>query len=308
MTFCVGSFKEAVVHEARKVVVQEEAEDDAQSDDQNQGATTIGENRFLYFELDDLLTENTTDFNLDLCKVQVSRLLAKVRVGERVEAAKDMEQWMGVLETSHTESEMMLKETEAATEASQHGLEERRQDIATLVGQNSIKTSALLKSFMQKVSQYRLETLDMLRARYAKSAYDEFWDGLLDARRADSVQKAGNRSGWQWQTFDYANDGRPNPALGEREETELAETGASRNGNAQLQDKLHLQLCNAWWCATCSCRAGALLCCLHANFLSGWTIPELCRRDVASCVWMKHHRVRPALDAVCAFGYNVGPR
>ncbi|CAE7201697.1 unnamed protein product, partial [Symbiodinium microadriaticum] len=170
--------KEVVVHEARKVVVQEEADDDARSDDEQQGATTIGENNFLQFALDDLLTESTTDFNLDLCKVQVSRLFSKVRVGERVEAAKDMEQWMSVLALSHTESETMLKESEAVTEAAQQGLEERRQDIATLVGQSNIKISTLLKGFMQKVSQYRLETLDMLRAKYAKSAYDEFWDGL----------------------------------------------------------------------------------------------------------------------------------
>mmetsp|Transcript_55339 Transcript_55339/g.132148 ORF Transcript_55339/g.132148 Transcript_55339/m.132148 type:complete len:874 (+) Transcript_55339:34-2655(+) len=172
--------KEVVVHEARKVVVQEEADDDARSDDEQQGATTIGENNFLQFALDDLLTESTTDFNLDLCKVQVSRLFSKVRVGERVEAAKDMEQWMSVLALSHTESETMLKESEAVTEAAQQGLEERRQDIATLVGQSNIKISTLLKGFMQKVSQYRLETLDMLRAKYAKSAYDEFWDGLQD--------------------------------------------------------------------------------------------------------------------------------
>lgn len=172
--------KEVVVHEARKVVVQEEPDDDARSDDEQQGATTIGDNNFLQFALDDLLTESTTDFNLDLCKVQVSRLFSKVRVGERVEAAKDMEQWMSVLALSHTESEMMLKESEAVTEAAQQGLEERRQDIATLVGQNNIKISTLLKGFMQKVSQYRLETLDMLRAKYAKSAYDEFWDGLQD--------------------------------------------------------------------------------------------------------------------------------
>ena len=54
-----------------------------------------------------------------------------------------------------------------------------------------------------QVSQYRLETLDMLRAgclvlsdsgtifsydqnmwqaKYAKSAYDEFWDGLWDSK------------------------------------------------------------------------------------------------------------------------------
>eukprot|EP00439_Symbiodinium_sp_Y106_P027391 s8056_g3.t1 len=211
--------KEVVVHEARKVVVQEEPDDDARSDDEQQGATTIGDNNFLQFALDDLLTESTTDFNLDLCKVQVSRLFSKVRVGERVEAAKDMEQWMSVLALSHTESEMMLKESEAVTEAAQQGLEERRQDIATLVGQNNIKISTLLKGFMQKairvrtvnavslpdaqVSQYRLETLDMLRAgclvlsdsgaifsrsqnmwqaKYAKSAYDEFWDGLWDAK------------------------------------------------------------------------------------------------------------------------------
>ncbi|CAE7558040.1 unnamed protein product [Symbiodinium pilosum] len=181
--------KEAVVHEARKVVVQEEAEEDARSDDQNQGATAIGENRFLTFDIDDLLTENTADFNLDLCKVQVSRLLSKVRVAERVEAAKDMEQWMSVLETSNAESEVMLTETEAATDASQHGLEERRQDIATLVGQSSIKTSELLKGFMQKVSQYRLDTLDMLRARYAKSAYDEFWDGLQDTIDRETTRR-----------------------------------------------------------------------------------------------------------------------
>ena len=96
-------------------------------DDQNQGTTTIGENRFLYFAIDDLLTgcQLRLGRHIDVAGLltsataqkaprtstwicakfrpglasflenchnhllsEVARLLSKVRVGERVEAAK----------------------------------------------------------------------------------------------------------------------------------------------------------------------------------------------------------------------------
>mmetsp|Transcript_24758 Transcript_24758/g.55941 ORF Transcript_24758/g.55941 Transcript_24758/m.55941 type:complete len:877 (+) Transcript_24758:46-2676(+) len=170
--------KEVVVHEAKKVVARDD-NDAENSDEEVNSAAAIGNKQFLNFELDDLLNENTAEFNLDLCKVQVARLFSKVRVGERVEAAKDMEQWVDTfLDTFHAESAKLLRETEVAAETALHGLEERRQDIATMVAQTSIKTSTLLKGFMQKVAQYRFDTLEELHARYTRSAYDEFWDGL----------------------------------------------------------------------------------------------------------------------------------
>eukprot|EP00437_Effrenium_voratum_P019270 CAMPEP_0181460172 /NCGR_PEP_ID=MMETSP1110-20121109/33203_1 /TAXON_ID=174948 /ORGANISM="Symbiodinium sp., Strain CCMP421" /LENGTH=919 /DNA_ID=CAMNT_0023584713 /DNA_START=65 /DNA_END=2824 /DNA_ORIENTATION=+ len=172
----ISSHTEAVVHDARKVPVAEESDDDESSSAVHVNAVT--DEHFLDFTLDDLLTENTADFNLELCKLQVGRLFGKVRIEERIEAAKEMEQWMEVLNTFQDESRKMLDEIEATADTAGQGLEERRQDIATMVGQNNIKITEMMKGFMDKAAQTRLDTMDMLRARFTRNAYDDFWDGL----------------------------------------------------------------------------------------------------------------------------------
>ncbi|CAJ1407725.1 unnamed protein product [Effrenium voratum] len=173
----ISSHTEAVVHDARKVPVAEESDDDNESSSAVH-VNAVTDEHFLDFTLDDLLTENTADFNLELCKLQVGRLFGKVRIEERIEAAKEMEQWMEVLNTFQDESRKMLDEIEATADTAGQGLEERRQDIATMVGQNNIKITEMMKGFMDKAAQTRLDTMDMLRARFTRNAYDDFWDGL----------------------------------------------------------------------------------------------------------------------------------
>lgn len=179
--------KEETIQESKKVAVADESDDDRNSD--NDLHMTGGENNFLNFDLLDLLNENAAEFNLELSKAQVGRLLSSVRIADRLEAAKDMDGLMEFLESLQAESEKMLDDTEATAEFTWKGLETKRQDIATLVGESNAKIPTLMKGFMEKVAQFRLETMDSLREKFARSAYDTFWDGLQDTIDRQSMRR-----------------------------------------------------------------------------------------------------------------------
>ena len=169
--------QEETVQESRKVAVQEDSDD---NDSEDKMEHVGADDQFLQFEVPDLLNENTAEFNLELSKAQVGRLFSSLRVEERIEAAKDMDSLMEFLESLQVECDSMLDDTEAVTEAAFLGLQEKRQDISTLVHESRSKIAPLLKGFLEKVAQYRADTMDSLRARFTRSAYDEFWDGLQD--------------------------------------------------------------------------------------------------------------------------------
>lgn len=173
----IRPMKEETIQESRKVAVQEDSDDDRDSESMEHIGSSV-DKKFLNFEPQDLLQENTAEFNLELCKAQVGRLFSSVQVEERVEAAKDMESLMEFLESLQVESDKMLDDTEATAEATLFGLDEKRQDIATLVHESRSKISPLFKGFLEKVAQYRSETMESLRARFTRSAHDDIWDGL----------------------------------------------------------------------------------------------------------------------------------